>query len=460
MSDKSSRHSSSFMFGYRSSLPNQTQDSSHVLAIMCYSEKLEPLISDAYRQELISLVECCEMTVLCHRTFLLKQPVSSTYFTEGKLQDIQEILQEHPTIGSVVIDEEITPSQQRNLEKLLGVAVFDRTELILEIFSSRATTTEASLQVELARAKYLLPRLKRMWGHLSRQKSGGSSGGFVKGEGEKQVELDRRMIRERIHKLDRELQRSVKIRREQRKAKKRRSIPTFALVGYTNSGKSSLLNCLTPANTYAKDQLFATLDSKTRQCVLPRGGHVLVTDTVGFIRKLPHTLVAAFRSTLESALKEDFLLHVVDASHPLASEHIATTLHVLEELQIPNPKIITVLNKVDLCPGNSVSGKLRLFCQRPILLSTKTGQGLDLLLEAMQLLVDEDQPEVLLRIPHAFSYGILPTLKNRGLVISHYYDDEYLLVRTRLPRDLQRALYDYVVEGRHLLDLQEDEDWG
>lgn len=419
--------------GKRFSLPREEQDPFQAIAVNCYINKQE---QDAgYVDELVSLAESCHITVVEKHSWLLRAPSSSTYFNTGKIEELQERLYRLPTIGTLLIDDEITASQQRNLEKKLGVVVIDRTELILEIFADRALTAEAGIQVQLAQARYLLPRLKRMWGHLSRQKS--SSGGFVKGEGEKQIELDRRIIKDRIYKFSRSLKEIEKQRQEQRKVRKRRRIPTFALIGYTNSGKSTLLNQLTDADTYVEDKLFATLDPKTRWCQLPGSQKVLVTDTVGFIRKLPHTLVAAFKSTLEAAIHENVLLHVVDASHPLALEHVATTLAIIKELGVNNPKIITVLNKLDALPGYIVPAKLRLLLPNPILVSAKTGIGISDLLTAMADLVHEDYRKVTLTFPYD-EFREFAELQDAGLVISHRYQDDALVVEAYLPKELEK----------------------
>lgn len=431
--------------GWRFSLPCEEQDPSLALAIVCYASKAEQKNVEEHKEELISLASSCGISVLETRSWILRLPSPSTYLNEGKLLEIQEILSRFPSIGTLIIDEEITASQQRNLEKRLGVVVLDRTEIILEIFASRALTAEAGLQVELARARYLLPRLKRMWGHLSRQKSGGSSGGgFVKGEGEKQIELDRRMIRDKIHKLTASLKDVERQRKERRKSKERQGITSFALIGYTNSGKSTLLNLLTSADTYAEDKLFATLDPKTRRCVLPCGRCVLITDTVGLIRKLPHTLVAAFKSTLEAALHEDVLLHVVDASHPLAFEHIETTKSLIQELGIENPKIITVLNKADALPGGRVSTKLRLFSPRSVVISAKTGEGIPAFLEVMSEVIMQNYPEVRLEFSYK-DYGKFTELYDLGLVLSHFCKDDVLFVNAHLPQELEKKYRPFIV---------------
>ncbi|MBQ8498219.1 GTPase HflX [Chlamydia sp.] len=430
--------------GWRFSLPRAEQDPAQVLAVCCYANRAEQERVSEYVEELISLAKSCDLSILETCTWLLRSPSSSFYLNEGKLEEIEQILERFPTIGTLLVDEEISPSQQRNLEKRLNVVVLDRTELILEIFASRAFTAEAGLQVELAQARYLLPRLKRMWGHLSRQKSGGSGGGFVKGEGEKQIELDRRIVRERIHKLSKELKAVERQRKERRKAKEKNQIPAFALIGYTNSGKSTLLNLLTSAETYAEDKLFATLDPKTRRCVLPCGQRVLLTDTVGFIRKLPHTLVAAFKSTLEAALHEDILLHVVDASHPLALEHVETTRSILQELGIEQPRVITVLNKIDRISDWGVASRLRLISPTPVCVSAKTGEGIRDLLQAMADMVQEDYPQVLLHLPYK-EYGLFTELCDAGLVISHYYENDVLVVKAFLPNFLRKKYAEHIV---------------
>lgn len=419
------------------------QDPSQALAVGCYASKEDAKLAQEHLEELVALADSCEITVLESHAFVLRSPVSSTYLNEGKLIEIEAILQKFPSIGTLLIDEEITASQQRNLEKRLRVAVLDRTELILEIFAERALTAEAGLQVELARTKYLLPRLKRMWGHLSRQKSGGS-GGFVKGEGEKQIELDRRMVKERIHKLSSELKKVEKYRKEQQKAKKRSGVPTFALIGYTNSGKSTLLNVFTNANTYAEDKLFATLDPKTCRCTLGNGQKILMMDTVGFIRKLPHTLVAAFKSTLEAALHEDILLHVIDASHPAALQHVETTQKLLEELQIIHPKIIHVLNKIDRLPNQQVPAALRFACPRHVLVSAKDGTGLKDLLHLMETMVQEDYLRVSLVFPY-HAYDKFTQLLDAGFVNSHYLRDDTVFVQANIPKSLEKSFSEYIV---------------
>ena len=279
----------------------------------------------------------------------IKKIDAASYLGSGKLD---EMLKTSDELGADIIlfDDEITPNQQRNLEKFFQRPVVDRTELIIEVFAQRALTREAKLQVELAKVKYQMPRLKRLWTHLSRQAGtggGGGGGAYLRGAGETQIEIDRRLLKTRILQLQKEIEVVEKQRETQRRQRIRTGIPTFAIVGYTNAGKSTLLNALTKADVFVEDKLFATLDTTTRKFILPNRQEILLVDTVGFIRKIPHTLVTAFKSTLEEAINTDILLHLVDVSNPQAELQAEATLHVLKELKADQRPVITVLNKVD-----------------------------------------------------------------------------------------------------------------
>lgn len=268
----------------------------------------------------------------------------------GKAQEICD-LAHSLDVDCVVFDNMLAPSQQREWERLIDVCVIDREEVILDIFAQRARTREATLQVDLARMQYSLPRMARMWAHLDRQGggSGGGKGGFgaARGEGEKQIEVDRRLARSRIEAIQKELEDVRRQRATQRKDRERQGMPTAAIVGYTNAGKSSLLSFVSGADVMAKDMLFATLDTTTRKISLPDGQALLLTDTVGFIRNLPHRLVEAFKSTLEEAVLADFLIQVVDVSDPDAYRHFETTLEVLAELGAVDKPMVVVFNKLD-----------------------------------------------------------------------------------------------------------------
>jgi len=299
-----------------------------------------------------------------------------TFLSRGKIDTLRAMSEEN-RVDLVVFDDELSPAQVRNLEKRLETKILDRNELILAIFADRARTREARLQVELAQLEYLLPRLTRMWGHLSRQQGGIGT----RGPGETQLEVDRRRVREKIAFLKRKLEGVEKERRVQRARRTR--VHRTALVGYTNAGKSTLLNALTGADVLAENKLFATLDATTRRYRFPEGGVTLFTDTVGFIRKLPHHLVASFRSTLEEVVEADLLLHVVDASSPHAERQIEAVLRVLEEIEAASVPTITVLNKVDAAPEDRVTGLIARH-SGAIPVSAELRQGLDALRAAVE----------------------------------------------------------------------------
>jgi GTP-binding protein HflX len=303
----------------------------------------DQVTAEDHLRELTHLADTFGVEVLTREVVPLRQINAAYYLGEGKAQEIKAAA--HALDADVIIfDDDLSPSQQRNWEKLTKKAVIDRREVILGIFADRAQTKEARLQVELARAEYSLPRLTRAWTHLERQRGGTGGRG---GAGESQLEVDRRLLRLRIDKLKRDLKHVRQVRATQRHTRLTIPIPTAALVGYTNAGKSSLLNALTGAGVYVADQLFATLDPTTRRITLPNNQPLLVTDTVGFVRKLPHTLVEAFKATLEEATLANVLIHVVDCSHPGALEQKHATEEVLKELGAHDRPTILVLNKVD-----------------------------------------------------------------------------------------------------------------
>ena len=273
----------------------------------------------------------------------------ATYIGKGKAGEFAAFCKEN-NVDTVIFDDELSPAQTRNLEKIFEIKILDRTALILDIFSQRARTREGKLQIELAQLQHLLPRLTRFWGHLSRQ-SGGI--GMRGGEGESQLEADRRKVGERIDRIERDLVAVRQQRETQRAGRQRNQWPLASIVGYTNAGKSTLLNKLTGAGVLAKDILFATLDPTTRRLHLPTNQNILLTDTVGFIKKLPHGLVESFKATLEEVVQADLLLHVVDVSHPQADEQIAAVNSVLNELGAGNKATMMVFNKVDQLNGGS-----------------------------------------------------------------------------------------------------------
>ncbi len=335
----------------------------------------------------------------------------------------------------IVFDTDLSPAQQRNWEKSSGLCVIDRHEVILQIFADRAFTKEASLQVSLARLEYSLPRLKRQWTHLSRQR-GGARG--TRGEGETQLEADRRVVVNRIARLRTDLKKMRSQRATMRKQRSGVPVPSGAIVGYTNAGKSTLLNALTHADVRAENKLFATLDPTTRRLELDNGTAVLLTDTVGFIRNLPHDLVDAFRATLEETVLADFLIHVVDASSPTVEHEIAVTRQVLREIGAGDKRVITVMNKIDL--AGSAGSRAIGFVE----VSASTGQGLDLLLEKIGEVLVETMEAVEYRLPSA-RYDLAALIHRTGRVLETDYVDGIIHIRAEVPTKTRSILEGYRV---------------
>jgi len=421
--------------------PKEGEESKAIL-VGTYSVGETVEMCNEHLNELENLAETFGVPVISKKACSLKKIESATYLSSGKLEDLtQEIADQKVTL--CIFDDEITPAQQRNLEKLLKVAVMDRTELILEIFAARAQTREARLQIELAKVRYEFPRLKRMWSHFSRQRA---SGGYLKGEGEKQLEIDRRLLKRKVEQLNEELKTVKKNRETQKNARLRSGVPTFAIIGYTNAGKSTLLNALTGAGVLAEDRLFATLDPTTRKFLLPNHQEILLTDTVGFIRKLPHTLIAAFKSTLESALQDDVLLHIIDASHPLAEEHAKTTCELLKTLNAREDAIITVLNKVDKCTDPGRLQRLRFTYSKTVQVSSLYGTGFDELLSLMIREIQERRKELFLRIPQK-EYNLISELRRFGNILQEDYEENDVLVKAEIPLPLLYKFENYAVDN-------------
>ena len=371
---------------------------------------------------------------------------ASTYLTKGKLEEYKGLALDLK-VDMVIIDDEIAPAQQRNLEAYFGIKVMDRTELIIGVFAQRAQTKEARLQIELAQTRYQYPRLKKLWTHLSRQagSTGGGSGGmYLKGEGEKQIELDRRLVRERIESLQAEINEVKLIRQTQRNNRKRNEVPVFAIIGYTNAGKSTLLNAMTDSDVFVEDKLFATLDTTTRMYTLPNNQDCLVIDTVGFIRKLPHLLVAAFKSTLEEAMFADFLIHLVDVSHPMAEEQAETTFEVLKELGVEDKPVITVLNKVDKPGTASMCTKLRVKYPRTVPISALDKTGFEELQQLMMQEVSKIRQQVKLRVPQS-DYSVVNELLKQGKILKQDYEENDMLLTVELPSTYIGRIKKYLI---------------
>jgi GTP-binding protein HflX len=353
---------------------------------------------------------------------------SGTYIGKGKVEEVKQLVEETEATG-VVCDDELSPAQYKNLEDLLDCKVMDRTMVILDIFASHATTNEGKIQVELAQLRYRLMRLSGRGVSMSRL--GGGIG--TRGPGESKLESDRRQIRNRISQLKEELAGVVQSREVTRKARSKNALPVFSIVGYTNAGKSTLLNKLTDANILAEDKLFATLDPTTRNFKLSSGQEVLLTDTVGFIRKLPHHLIEAFKSTLEEAKYADIIIHVVDISNPDAEKQMHVVYDTLSGLGISDKKIITVFNKCDKETANTDIKDLR--ADKFVRISAKSGLGCDTLTEIMEDLLRESK----ILIEHTFSYdegGKLALIRSKGELIAEEYTETGVYIKAYVPKEI------------------------
>ncbi|KAL4435425.1 hypothetical protein ABPG77_006187 [Micractinium sp. CCAP 211/92] len=387
-------------------------------------------------EELGRLADTAGLEVVGHTYQLLDEVNPRTYIGSGKVQEIMAAVS-NTGATTVIFDDELSPGQLRNLERSLGesVRLCDRTALILDIFSQRAATREGKLQVELAQSEYQLPRLTRMWTHLERQ----SGSGQVKGMGEKQIEVDRRLLKGRMARLRKDIEEVRTHRRTYRERRAAAPIPVVALVGYTNAGKSTLLNTLTNAGVLAEDKLFATLDPTTRRVELPGGKAVLFTDTVGFIQKLPTQLVAAFRATLEEIKDASLLLHVVDVSHPSASAQIDAVNQVLEELGVQNVPTLNVWNKVDACADPSVVQAVASRREGTVCISGLTGEGLPELMERVSAKLQDSMVAVHVLIP--FAQGeLVDEIHRTGVVNSTEFGPAGTEVRAHVPLSLAQRL--------------------
>ena len=356
-------------------------------------------------------------------------PDPRSFIGDGKVAELKDFI-ERNECDLAVFDNELSPSQMRVLSEELGVKVLDRSGLILDIFAQRARTREGQLQVELAQYKYLLPRLTGMWTHLVRQTaSGGSSPIGTRGPGETQLETDRRHIRRKIQKLEQELAEVRKVRSTQRRRREKNDIPVVALVGYTNAGKSTLLNCLTDSDIPANDRLFDTLDTTTRKLRIDEFTEVLISDTVGFIRKLPHHLIEAFKATLEELSYADVLLHVIDISNPDWEEQARVVDSLINQLGANETPCIRVYNKCDAYVGILPHG------EDIVCLSAKSGEGVQELVQALSRLLDRGRHHVTLKIPYS-SAGTADLLNREAAVIRMEYTDEGIEAEVIVPPDI------------------------
>ncbi len=370
----------------------------------------------------------------------LEKPTAASYIGPGKAEEFAELCRAQE-VDTVVFDDELSPAQSRNLERIFTAKVIDRTMLILDIFAQRARTREGKLQVELAQLRHLLPRLTRYWTHLSRQKGGIGMRG---GEGESQLESDRRKLQQRIERLEHDL---VEVRRQratQRQGRQRNQWPLVSIVGYTNAGKSTLFNALTGADVLEEDKLFATLDPTTRRLRLPTNQNALLSDTVGFIRKLPHGLVEAFKATLEEVLNADLLMHVVDITHPLVEEQQLAVNTVLRELGVAEKPVLTVLNKIDrLNTADLVHGWLERF-PTAVAVSAKTGAGFPALLAELGSRLRPVREFVELAIPHGEA-AMVSRLHEVAQIVERKYDGDTARFKARIPPHVRADFARFIV---------------
>jgi GTP-binding protein HflX len=409
----------------------------------------DPLEPDLSLDELASLVEAAGGQAVGRLYQRRSQPAGAdevkpvspaTFIGRGKAEQVAALAEDHDA-KIVVFDNELSPAQIRELEKLVGRKVIDRSELILDIFASRARTREAKLQVELAQLEYTAPRLRGMWTHLERQAgTGGSTVGLgMKGPGEKQIEIDRRIVKQRLSRLRGELQK-IHSRKEREVEGRTAKAFTVGLVGYTNAGKSTLMNTLTGAGTYAADKLFATLDTKTRRWHLEPGADVALSDTVGFVRKLPHHLVASFRATLEEALGANLLLHVIDASHPQVVDQIEAVDRVLSDLGCEMDRVLPVLNKVDRIPDDDdVIAVLRARLPEAVAISARTGEGIEELGRTVAARRRAEWTRVRIDAP-AGDGKVQAIARSRGLVVEESFDDDRWHAELEVPKAALPAL--------------------
>lgn len=424
---------------------HQPDKTEKALLVSTFSGPAMRPVCDEHLQELELLAKTFGIDTIHKEPVPIRKYDSSIYVGKGKLEQLIQMAEEKGA-DLIIFDDEITPAQQRNLQEAFKRPVLDRTEVILGVFAQRAQTKEARLQIELAKVKYEAPRLKRLWTHLSRQSGtsgSGGGGGYLKGEGEKQIEIDRRILKRKIDQLQEEIEEVRAHRDTQRTSRLRSQIPVFAIIGYTNAGKSTLLNALTDAGVFVEDKLFATLDTTTRKFTLKNNQEILLIDTVGFIRKLPHLLVAAFKSTLEEAIEADILLHLIDASHPMAEEQAETSYEVLKELGAGKKPIITVLNKIDLAPSPSLIHRLRMSYPKNVLISALTHQGFDELQEAMIQELSRQRKIVQVRIPQS-EYALVSEIMRAGKVLHQDYEDNDVVIRVDVPAALANRLTPYV----------------
>jgi GTP-binding protein HflX len=434
-----------------------------LVGVDLYQQKSFLSLQDSLN-ELALLSDTSGLEVVGELTQKLDRPHVKTYIGPGKVEELKSLVEE--TLSQVIIfDDELSPRHQRELQEEMGrsVRVLDRTALILDIFAQHAHTSEGMLQVELAQYEYYLPRLTGQWTHLERQAGGGggragSTGGVgLRGPGETQLEVDKRAIRKRISHLKKELEKVRAHRMRYRAQRKRSRIPTVALVGYTNAGKSTLLNKIAKSDVYVADQLFATLDPTTRRVELPGGYQALLTDTVGFIQKLPTALVESFHATLEEIVEADLLLHVVDISHPNALNQFESVQQTLEELGAHHIPTVTALNKVDLLRDPEAAREIVSHFPKAETISALNGEGTKELLSVIQQELYETYTPIQVRLP--YQQGALISLFHEaGQVERIEHGRGSVLMQGRIPGRLLAQFGSWQVDGNHREPEEQDEE--
>ncbi len=421
------------------------------LLVGVYFDKLDGDEAASLLEELRELVKTLGIGVVDHLLIKAVKIHPRYLMGTGKTEEVIDFAKDLDC-DCIIFDNELSPAQQRAWEQDTGVCVIDRQEVILDIFNERAQTKEARLQVQLARMEYSLPRLARMWTHLDRQ--GGGVG--ARGEGEKQLETDRRLARKRIDRVRAQLDEVRKQRGTQRKERQRMPLPHASIVGYTNAGKSTLLNKLTGSDVLAEDKLFATLDTTTRRVDLPDGQPLLLTDTVGFIRRLPHRLIEAFKATLEEALLADFLIHLLDGSDPEVYETYKTTNEVLNELGAEEKSRLLVLNKIDLIDDPAQRRILELHFPNACLISVHTGEGLEEMQHRMSAMLASRVQRQRLRIPQSRN-DLISRIHRDGKVVSCDYEGNDVLLTVVIPKALENDVAPFVDESTETPTLVKEE---
>ncbi len=398
--------------------------------------------------ELAELARTAGAKIIGEGTQRLDRPHAATYIGKGKANEFAEICKQGD-VDTVIFDDELSPAQTRNLEGVFDCKVLDRTALILDIFAQRARTREGKMQIEMAQLQHILPRLTGLWTHLSRQKGGIGMRG---GEGESQLEVDRRKVRERIDKIQRDLELVMRHRSVQRTGRKRNQWPLGSLVGYTNAGKSTLFNAITGASALAEDKLFATLDPTTRRLCLPTNQNVLLSDTVGFIRKLPHDLVVAFKATLEEVIEADLLLHVVDISSPQVEEQIEAVNVVLDELGVADKPTLMVFNKIDRVTTPGLAKRFTDLYPNSIVVSARTGEGFEAFMAELGKQLRPVREMLVLSIPHSQS-EVIAQLHEVGQVLERDYDAAEAGFKALIPPSHRATFEPFIIREDNLAKL-------